>query len=100
VEAQLLTLPPPADSASTYLLSLPGSALGTAHCFFSCRSCQTISRPFQFQSLQESVQLLSPLTCRAQCLLCTCHPLLYLPWVGPELNRYMVHAHNFVPLIS
>lgn len=79
MEAELLPSSPLVGSASTYLLSLPGTTLGIACCFFSTRGCQTISCSFQFQSLQETIQLLSPLTCRAQRLLCTCHPLLHLP---------------------
>lgn len=89
MKAQPLAQPPPAGSASTHLLSFPGTTLGIACCFFSARGCQAIPCSFQFQSLQETIQLLSPLACRAQCLLRTCHLLLHLSWVDTGLNRSM-----------
>ena len=100
MEAQPLTPALSAGSASTHLFSFPGTILGAASRFFGTRGCQAIPGSLQFQSLQETIQLLSPLTCGAQRLLGTCHPLLHLPWVGPGLKGFMQCAPNLTPLVS
>lgn len=100
MEAQPRSPALPSGSASTHLFSFPGTILGNASRFFGTRGCQAIPCSLQFQSLQETIQLLSPLTCGAQCLLGTCHPLLHLPWVGPGLKGFTRCAPNLAPLVS